>query len=207
MTLVRCENGHYFNDEESKKCPYCNGKMGPTITLGADPQINQDAAEFGKTLPLGTPYEKNEVGDFKSTQPPKEDYGGTRIKDGIANSEIRPVRGWLVVIKGKKMGADFRIHAGENTIGRSSSNSIHFDFDMKVASENACSIAYDERHNKFYMTKGKSINIVYVNNEPLKESVYIKDNDIIEIGETVFIFRSLCNETFNYIMDGDDVAK
>lgn len=207
MAIVKCENGHYYNNEESATCPYCsnNSNIGATIPLGADVPVPTPAA-FGKTEPL---QPANPVkGDIPSTTPVDySEYGSTVFKDDSKNSEINPVRGWLVVCEGKKLGCDYRIRSGMNSIGRKQGNDIVFDFDETISGIKACFVIYDERNNSFYIVAGESKNLVYVNKKPLLRDCELVDNDIIEIGNTKLVFRSLCNSTFTYKMEGDESAK
>ncbi|MBO5035891.1 MAG: FHA domain-containing protein [Clostridia bacterium] len=198
MAIQRCKNGHYYNDSESPNCPYCSGEssIGKTIPLGED--VNGQSTAFDPTELLTD----TNHGDIPNTRPvgptmPPED-GHTTILDPNKNSEIKPVRGWLVVIEGQKLGLDFRIHTGKNTIGRKSSNDICINFDDTVSGERACFVIYDEKNNAFHLMAGESTNNIYVNNEILLIPRRLVDNDIIEIGQTKLIFRSLCNDQFNY---------
>jgi len=192
-----CKNGHYYNPNESETCPICDGRssIGVTIPLGGS---NAQDNGIGRTIPLGgpndTPY--NGGGAINITAPPPP--GVTSFIDNDKTSDIKPVRGWLVVIKGEKVGLDFRIHTGHNSIGRAKSNNICIDFDAAVSKEKACFVIYDQRDNQFHIMSGESTNNIYVNSELLLMPKKLCDNDIIEIGETQLVFRSLCNEQFIY---------
>lgn len=211
MAIVKCANGHFYNNEETPNCPYCNGgaAVGETVPLGNNAVNNS----LGQTVPLGqaapTPSDKtvplpsggqandNDVGKTK----PMPD-GRTIIIDHSKTSDIKPVRGWLVVIDGKNRGMDLKIYNGLNSVGRNSSNDICIDFDQTVTGEKACFVAYDDQANLFYMVLGESKNLVRLNKKPVFGTEQLKDNDIIQIGETKFVFRALCNENFDYPVDG-----
>lgn len=197
MAIQRCKNGHYYNDAEAENCPYCTGtsSIGTTIPLGAP---NGQDVGVGKTLPLNydLPLENN---DLNPTRPPVSGpYGPTTMIDENKTSEIDPVRGWIVVIQGEKVGLDFRIHSGKNTIGRAKTNDICIDFDATISKEKACFIIYDQKNNEFYLMAGESTNNIYVNTQLLLIPRKLCDNDILEIGKTKLVFRSLCNEQFTY---------
>lgn len=212
MAIVKCQNGHYYNNEESASCPYCSnpGNISATIPLGQGAPASVPAAGpdggFGKTEPLQSV--NNQQGVVPETKPVNgADYGSTVFKDDSKNSEVNPVRGWLVVCEGKKLGFDYRIRTGMNSIGRKQGNDIVFDFDNTISGIKACYVIYDERNNIFYLMAGESKNLIYINGKPLLRDCELFDNDIIEIGNTKLVFRSLCNSTFNYKMDGEDSAK
>ena len=200
MAIVKCENGHFYNNEESANCPYCSGTsaLGNTIPLDGGNVAPLDN-NIGATIPLEAVQQT--AGAINPTMPINPDGGVTVIIDNDSNSEIKPVRGWLVVIEGKKRGMDFKIHNGMNTIGRDKTNDIHFDFDPTVTGKNACSIAYDDVDTLFYIVLGESKNLVRLNRKPVFGTTELKDNDIVQIGETKLVFRSLCNETFDYPKD------
>ncbi len=199
MAMKQCEKGHLYDDSRSNRCPYCSGEstLGTSISLQGG--VNLANVEIGATEALPSVNEIN-VNDVLPQTTPLQDtkYGATVFLDDEKNSEIKPVRGWLVVVEGKKCGMDFRIHTGQNKIGRSKSNDICFDFDQNISNNNCCSIIYDDRNNSFFLKSGDGTNNIYVNNELLLDPIKIKDNDIIEIGKTKLVFRALCNESFQY---------
>ena len=221
MAIVRCKNGHYYNDSDSPNCPYCSGEsaIGRTIPLSGaasggfpkttmetvpptGPTPNQTTGNFRPTENLG--YQPTApIGGGGANIPRTEAVGGhdigrTEIIDRTKNSEITPVRGWLVVIDGEKLGLDFKVHSGRNYVGRAKSNDICFDFDATVSKEKGCVITYDERTNSFYIQPGEGTNNVYLNDGILLQASPLKDDDVIEIGKTKLIFRALCNGNFKY---------
>lgn len=200
MAMQQCANGHLYDDSKTPECPYCSGasSIGKTIPLGT--------GDFGSNAGIGetefldniSTVNKREMGVTKA---PVENVGSefkTQFLDEVINSEIKPVRGWLVVVEGAKKGIDYRLHTGKNTVGRSKSNDVAFDFDNTVSAEENVVITYDERNNMFYIQSGKGKNNVYINNSILLDARQIKDNDVIEIGQTKLVLRTFCNETFNY---------
>ncbi len=203
MVMKQCVVcGKPYEVSKYADCPYCSGKI-----------------EIGATIPLGSSSAGSATENFSVTQKLSNvntvsmptDPGVTRVPDNVPNnqqntvifddnknSEIMPVRGWLVVIAGEKLGMDFRLHTAINTVGRSKNNDVCFDFDPAVSKENSFTVQYDDRNNLFYIIPGEGSNNIYVNNELLLAARKLKDYDIIEVGKTKLVFRSLCNETFIY---------
>ncbi|MFR5876179.1 MAG: FHA domain-containing protein [Eubacterium sp.] len=201
MAIKQCKNGHLYDDSKSAECPYCSGQntLGKTIPLTPSGENGTD--EFSATQALGYVPAVSTPQPMSPTVAPinqAKDQMKTQFLDNVKNSEIKPVRGWLVIIDGEKCGMDFRIHTGKNTIGRSKTNDICFDFDDSVSKENNISIIYDDRNNMFFAQSGEGKNNVYINNQLLLDPKQIKDNDVVEIGKTKLVFRALCNDTFNY---------
>lgn len=205
MAMKQCANGHLYDDSKSVACPYCSGEsaIGKTIPLGgAASPSSAGGVVFSATEALGhVPTVSVNTPEMSPTVAPKsqpKDQMVTTFLDSDKNSEIKPVRAWLVVVEGEKLGMDFRIHTGKNTVGRAKTNDVCFDFDSSVSKENNVSVVYDDRNNLFFIQSGEGKNNVYINNQLLLEAKQIKDNDIIEIGTTKLVFRTLCNESFNY---------
>lgn len=197
MAFIKCEKGHFYNNTEYSSCPNCSGQnpIGHTIPL-------TDGANMGSTeyINSNASSEKCRPAEYEPTVGPDSvgDFGHTKTIDSHKNSEVLPVRGWLVVVEGEKIGYDMRIHTGKNYIGRRKTNDICIDFDDTISKEDACFIAYDDRSKSFYLNDGKSTNNIYVNDELLNISRKLNDFDVIEIGKTKLVFRSLCNDTFSY---------
>lgn len=205
MAMQQCPNGHLYDDTKNSSCPFCNGggSLNVTVPLGKQPAPAMGGSMFPSTeamdpymqapprppmtdpiLPASTP--------FPSTQPVDPQFAATTY----VNEETDEVRGWLICLEGAKRGTDFKIHGEKNTIGRSHENDIKIDFDNSISKGTNAIIAYDDRNNKFYIYQSNSRNNIYVNGQLLLTPVEMKDYDVIEIGQTKMIFRSLCNEQF-----------
>ena len=198
MAIKSCKNGHYYNDSEHSTCPYCSGEsaIGHTVPLGPEAGIpgGPGATEFLNTVAPAV------QANFSPTVAPnaEEQFDKTVTLDSNKNSEIVPVRGWLVVVEGEKLGLDFKIHTGNNSVGRAKSNQVCVDFDETISKEKACFVIYDEENNAFHVMIGESSNNIYVNKDLLLAPRRLMDNDIIKIGKTKLVFRSLCNDQFTY---------
>ena len=112
--------------------------------------------------------------------------------------DLDPVVGWLVCVEGADKGRDFRIMSRINTIGRSENMDICIKSDMTVSKENHARLAYDPKHNDFRLIPGTSVNNIYINDEPVYVPTKIVSYDLIELGDSKFVFISLCNEQFDW---------
>lgn len=212
MAMQQCPNGHLYDDAKNSSCPYCSNGNSINVTV---PLSDTNAQMGGNAFPQTTPLDgfatpeytapQPEVAhapiqnDFPATAPVGEQFAATTYKDDIVNENgIVEVRGWLVCLEGAKRGEDFKIRGEKNTIGRGNGNDIKLDFDSTISKGVNAIISYDVRNNKFFIFLGESKNNIYVNNQMLMTPIELKDYDIIEIGTTKMIFRSLCNETFNW---------
>ena len=205
MAMQQCSNGHLYDDEKNASCPFCSNGSSVNVTV----PLTEPQADMGNAFPQTTPLDGDYVapqpqvagaqGVFPATMPVNEEFAKTTYKEDMVNEKgIVEVRGWLVCLEGEKRGEDFPIRGERSTIGRGAGNDIRLDFDTSVSKAVNAIIAYDARNNKFFISFGESKNNIYVNDQLLMTPIELKDYDVIEIGSTKMIFRSLCNESFNW---------
>lgn len=210
MAMQQCPNGHLYDDTKNSSCPYCSGGNSVNVTVPlSDPQPMGGANAFPQTMPIdnfgGQGYvapqpqvsSPDAQAEIPMTMPVGEQFGVTTYKFENENG-IQEVRGWLVCLEGAKRGEDFAVRGERSTIGRGSSNNIKLDFDSSISKGANAIISYDMKKNKFYIHFGESKNNIYVNEELLMTPIELKDYDIIEIGNTKMLFRTLCNDEFNW---------
>lgn len=214
MAMQQCPNGHLYDDAKNSSCPYCsNNTVNVTVPLSdSQSPVPVGANPFPQTTPLDGGFVEQEyippqpqvtqetgANAFPQTAPVGEQFAATTYKEDIVNEKgIVEVRGWLVCLEGAKRGEDFKIRGEKNTIGRGSGNDIKLDFDSSISKGVNAIISYDVRNNKFFIFLGESKNNIYVNNQMLMTPIELRDYDVIEIGNTKMIFRSLCNDIFNW---------
>lgn len=215
MAMQQCPNGHLYDDAKNSSCPYCSNGNSINVTVplsDGHPQQGGDmfppTAQLDNFVPPQPDYiapqprvaqAPQQAPDFPATAPVGTQFAATTYKEDIVNENgIVEVRGWLVCLEGAKRGVDFKIHGEKNTIGRGSENDIKLDFDSSISKGVNAIISYDLRNNKFFIFLGESKNNIYVNDQLLMTPIELKDYDIIEIGQTKMLFRSLCNEQFTW---------
>jgi len=170
MAIIQCENGHYFDDEKYAACPHC-GEQGPEDELTMS--FVEEEGRIQDKLAAMIDGDERTVGFFQG-----------RLK-------ADPVVGWLVCTKGSELGRDYRIHSGRNFLGRSSRMDIYIVDDSFVSRENHCSIVFDPMHNEFMIVPGEGSN-TYMNGRVLKGPESIKDDDVIGVGDSEFVFIAFC---------------
>ena len=184
--MKQCADGHIYDETKYSECPYCSGGVSVRPLAGGN-------ASFLSTVPLGL-----QAAPAPQSKPNKKKEMGVTVALNATDAGIDPVTGWLVVIDGEKKGMSFTVHGERNTIGRGSDHDINIYFDKSLSKSGDAVISYDTRRSRFHISVLEGKNNVYLNNEILLRPEMIKDYDIIEIGETRFVFRSLCNEQFTY---------
>lgn len=196
----KCPQGHTYK-ADLEECPICNsGKsMGsPRIQQGEATQIipSLDGESFGsKTTSDDEPLQVNPTEtdphkDFSKTmveeEVQEEDETGTVVNRKETRSASRLV-GWLVTYTLDPNGIDFRLFEGRNIIGKDFSCGVCIN-DPKVSGQHAILLF---RNDKFRLKDNLSTNGTLVNGEDIDDdSVLLHDGDIIQVGDTVFLFRT-----------------
>lgn len=120
----------------------------------------------------------------------------------VNTDPVDPVVGWLVCIAGKHFGESFHIAAGKNSMGRSIENRIVLAKDDSISRTKHALIIYEPKKRNFYLQPGDSSGLTYLNDNYIVESQKLCAKDVIELGNSKFLFIPLCGEDFtweNYI--------
>lgn len=196
-----------------------------TVPMGDADRLNpsygaQAAYSADKTAPVGGGYgapsggmypggmggEIPVYGDSGKTQPPKG-YGKEERADadgghtvGMMEKKLglEPVVGWLVCIEGPDKGKDYKIWGRINRIGSSSKMDIAVKGDSTISGEDAARLGYDPKKNNFRLIPGNNKNNVYVNDDVVDMTVYLKPYDVIEMGQTKLAFIPFCSPRFSW---------
>lgn len=115
-----------------------------------------------------------------------------------AKRSADPVVGWLVCISGCHFGDSFSIYAGKNSVGRSEENRIVVPEDKSISRSKHALIVYEPKKRNFYLQPGDSSGLTYLNDDYITESHKLAALDIIELGDSKFMFVPLCGETFSW---------
>jgi len=195
----KCPQGHTYK-ADLEECPICNsGKnIGTPRTQGEATQIipSLDGETFGsKTTTDDEPIQvKNtEIDphkDFSKTmveeEVQEEDESGVIVNRKETRSASRLV-GWLVTYTLDPNGIDFRLYEGRNIIGKDFTCGVCLN-DPKVSGQHAILLF---RNDKFRLKDNLSTNGTFVNGEDIEvDSVVLHDGDIIQVGDTVLLFRT-----------------
>lgn len=179
MAIVQCINGHHYDDSKHKECPHCQ---------------NEEFIDYEATvdLPGWTKDNYDETIDIY--------VGGGEVKDddktvGAYSFEkgTQLLAGWLVCTKGPNRGKDYKLFHGWNRIGRKFSMDIYIPDDLKISADNHSAIVYDDRGNMFYLVNEQA-SLTYLNGTYTVESVEIKNGDLIQMGDSEFVFIAFCTE-------------
>lgn len=178
-----CPNGHYFDSERYIACPYCKaGNLGETKAFGENDDIpSTEGLER---------VSSNSANHNKNANNADDDV--TVGLDRIRGTKIVPVVGWLVCTEGNDKGKDFRLHAGNNFVGRSSDRDVYLH-DQSISRKHF-SVSYDQRKDRWFISMGEGKEIIYVNDEPIGSMTSLKKGDLIEVANTKLVFIPLEQE-------------
>lgn len=195
----KCPNGHTYK-ADLDECPICNSGIMPSTaqTSGSATQIinSLDGETFGsKTTTDDEPVEVKNTQidphkDFSKTmveeEVQEEDESGVVVNRKETRSASRLV-GWLVTYTLDPNGVDFRLYEGRNIIGKDFTCGVCLN-DPKVSGQHAILLF---RNDKFRLKDNLSTNGTFVNGEDIEvDSVVLHDGDIIQVGDTVLLFRT-----------------
>ena len=231
MKYTECANGHVYDSDQYAVCPYCNNvrteiQFGPSDGGKTVAPSGYGVPDQGRTVspgmgggpaPVGgNPY-SGVNGERIMPVSPAEDARKTvapdayRKRDEQSNKTVAvfkqrygldPVVGWLVCIEGPDKGTDFRLFARINSIGRGEGNDVCVKGDRTISSHAHAKIAYDARHNNYQLLPGEGANINYLNDQPVYTPVPLQAYDLVDLGESRFLFIPLCGERFQWAEEG-----
>lgn len=152
-------------------------------TFGSKTTTDDDPVEVKNT-------EVDPHQDFSKTmveeEVQEEDETGAVVNRKEKRSASRLV-GWLVTYTLDPNGIDFRLYEGRNIIGKDFTCGVCLN-DPKVSGQHAILLF---RNDKFRLKDNLSTNGTFVNGEDIDvDSVVLHDGDIIQIGDTVLLFRT-----------------
>lgn len=210
MTLTRCSNGHFYDEDRFDQCPHCASSAGrPSSVVTVAHERNDDV-----TVPLSqqeehtapkSPASSSSLQDaaknaMDSVTAPSS--GADSVTVSFYNKAIgtEPVVGWLVCIEGNHLGEDFRLKSGRNFIGRAAGMDVKITGDNTVSREKHAIVVYDPQNHQFLTQPGEARELCYLNGQLVLSTVEIKRNDILTVGATKLMFFPCCTDEFHWGM-------
>lgn len=130
----------------------------------------------------------------------KQETGATDedVEALLTYHDIHPVCGWIVCIEGPRQGKDYKIRDGKNFIGRADDMDIQILGDNKISRRNHAVLVYDKKKKETVLLPGDSNGIAYLNDEAVYVPSALGAYDVIELGESRFLFLPFCGEHFTW---------
>lgn len=132
--------------------------------------------------------ERKETGQKENTQ--------EQVEELLFMEEVKPVCGWIVCISGPRQGKDYKVVSGKNFIGRSDDMDIQILGDNKIARKNHAVIVFDPKKKETVLLPGDSNGLVYLNEVAAYIPQQLNPYDLIEMGDSKFLFVPFCGEHF-----------
>ena len=111
---------------------------------------------------------------------------------------MEPPVGWVVCVQGSSMYRVYPLYAGNNSIGRDRSNRVCVAEDSQISRSRHAIITYEPKKRFFIISPGNGSGLTYLNNKLITGARKLKHRDLIEIGQTRFIFIPLCDKYFSW---------
>lgn len=177
MSAATCPTCGAMLRPQSRYCPQCSSPVpvqpmpmgGPSV--GAIPRPPSAVPR----PPMGAPAR----GTFIKSEP--------RQRPGtlLYQEQSRPqVLGWILILKGKRRGSDFRISSESMYIGRDGSCDVALD--DETASRKHALIRYSSEG--FVLVDLGSANGTFLNRRRAQHE-NLDDGDVIRVGETLLLFK------------------
>lgn len=210
MATATCSNGHIYDTSiHPDCCPYC-GSSGRTIDFEADVNATVSSesqlSDIGKSVMVTTitPEELGPTTAPKGFDPTVWPVDGPVRQDPIDRTRPvfvpregnDPVVGWLVCVKGRTVGRDYRLSARTNTIGRGPGMDVQIPEDDTITSHIHAKLDYDALNNDFYLIPANNTNTVYINRAPVYAAQKLTAYDSIILGQTEVLFVPFCCDRF-----------
>ena len=128
----------------------------------------------------------------------KEETGlsETDVEEMLFRSHVEPVCGWIVCISGPRRGKDYKIRGGKNFVGRADDMDIQILGDNKISRRNHTILVFDAKKRETVLLPGDSNGLVYLNDDAVYTPAVLSAYDVIELGESKFLFIPFCGEHY-----------
>lgn len=216
MNLVKCNNGHFYDQDRFQSCPHCGGAAGndnvtmPIVRNDGDDDVTVALTQPGQVA--NTPIAPEPIGSSSlqaAVNIAAQDVSINPLEDdnktvGFFSSAIgkEPVAGWLVCTEGEHFGEDFRLKSGRNFVGRSPAMDVSLQKDTTVSREKHAVVVYEPRGNTFIIQPGDSKELCYLNDKVVLMAQELKANDRLGLGKSELMFIPCCSPEFNWDKEG-----
>ena len=182
MAIVQCPKFHYYDDKRNTECPYClKESQAVTGEVSLNEQLTSYIALDEEDNAQLTEAYGESVADYEKT-----------IGIFVDESQNRLTAAWLVCQEGFEKGKSYVIYSGRNFAGSAPHMDIVLAEAPEIFPEKHFSIVYDPRSVAFYVVCGEGH--TYVNGEAVSSQIAVADGDIIQAGDSKYIFVPFCKE-------------
>lgn len=193
MAIIRCEKGHYYDNEKFAQCPHCGifAADEDEKTVAVPPQGMGAEADDEKTVAMRPAAPRTPGTPAAASYGVEQDDKTVSLYADEKGADF--IVGWLVCVEGPERGRDYRLHQGFNRIGRDYALDVVVVDDTSVSREAACAVVYDDRSNRFFAVQ-QTAGEAYLNGQAISGAVDLKTGDVIRTGNSEFEFVAFCRE-------------
>lgn len=198
MSMTRCQEGlHFYDADKHATCPYCRQQSTEhSASEDSTRAVQEDSSSTVGVYPNSAPG-GTQGGHLPTVPVSHEDDDGSTVGLFPVKHKFVPVTGWIVCVDGKECGKDYRIKPGINLVGRGDRSDIVIKGDPSISREEHAEIEYDYRENRFYLIRKKNPDVL-LNGESVRAPTQLQAYDVIQFGQSVFVFIPFCSEKFQW---------
>lgn len=197
MNLVRCGKGHYFDGSKYASCPHCGANLLNRAILTPQKSSGVTVTNTPAVDPEGVTVCRREVDEAVTVARNASDDDLRTIAKYSSQNGTRMVVGWLLCTEGADRGANYRLYAGNNTIGRGDAPDIRLYDDPEICRGVHCVIAYDPKQNRFFAVPGTGA-VVKLNDKIINSPHSLSRYDQLELGRTSLTFVPYCDGRYHW---------
>ncbi len=201
MNLTKCSNNHFYDSDVYPSCPHCSGGIVENNTI---PYVGDDKTQsIYPTIDWDSHDNEKSASGSKDSYVEPDDSKTISIyqNKNVETPAMAPIVGWLVCVKGRFYGQDFRLKSGRNFIGRNIDMDVCLTGENTVSRERHATIIHEPRQNVFIAQPGDSRELFYVNDDVVLSPVRLKKNDVLQIGEVSLMLIPCCDSQFNWVKE------
>lgn len=192
MSVIKCNNGHFYESEQYLACPFCGGHGSIENENLTD--VFDDLDVHSKLTVMDGISNDRELAKQLTQHYLEEVEENDKTIGLFFNAEgVQPVVGWLVCEDGPERGNSYKIVSGRNFIGRSHKSDIVIYDDQSISREKHCSVIFEPKTCNFYVMPSEQT-ITLLNGDTLTDAVCITDDDVISIGKSKFRMIPYCKK-------------
>ena len=202
MNLQKCSKGHYYDGDAYTSCPHCksqNSADNQTVALDMAPMGGGEATtavlDDGPTL-AGVVQAVSE--SFGNVLPSDDQKTVSFFAESPILAEKNPVAGWMVCVKGKHYGEDFRLKSGRNFVGRNENMDICLSGESTVSRDRHAILIYEPKQNVFLAQPGETKELIYLNGNVVLTPTVMKKNDVLQVGDVSLMLIPCCDDVYQW---------
>lgn len=190
LLTAQCSHGHSYDPTQYRGCPFCRAS-----NLSDQTNSQQHPGGGSGTIAMENRVERTEAlskGTDRTLSPRRETLSmpGAKVNP--------PLVGWLVCVEGPNRGRDYRLHPGQNSVGRAAEMDVCLAPDIEVSRDKHAILFYDGSRNEFTACPKSGSYVVRLNGRPIDGTVRLGAGDVLQLGTTKLRFVPLCDSNFRW---------